>query len=63
MDLTRRVGIIQNNRFQSPKSVGNTALFGLFFTGYKLATSGRFFVAIVFCGHHIKLSGLFGYDQ
>ncbi len=33
---------------------------GLFFTGYKLATSRHFFVAIVFCGHHIKLSGYFG---
>ena len=32
----------------------------LFFTGYKLATSGRFFVAIVFCGYHVKLIGYFG---
>ena len=32
----------------------------LFFTGYKMATSGRFFVAIVFCGYHVKLIGYFG---
>ena len=32
----------------------------LFFTGYKLATSGRFSVAIIFCGYGIKLSGYFG---
>ena len=32
----------------------------LFFTGYKMATSTDFFVAIVFCGHHIKLIGYFG---
>ena len=32
----------------------------LFFTCFKLATSGRFFVAITFCGYNIKLSGYFG---
>ena len=31
-----------------------------FVTGYKLATSGCFFVAIVFCGYHVKLIGYFG---
>ena len=32
----------------------------LFFAGYKLATSGRFFVAIIFCSYGIELSGYFG---
>lgn len=32
----------------------------MFFTGYKMATSGHFFVAIIFCGYGIKLSGYFG---
>ena len=32
----------------------------LFFTGYKMATSAEFFVAIIFCRYGIKLSGYFG---
>ncbi len=32
----------------------------LFFTGYKMATSAKFFVAVIFFSHRIKLIGYFG---
>ena len=32
----------------------------LFFAGYKMATSAKFFVAIFLCNYSIKLSGYFG---
>lgn len=50
-----------NSVFESRKTLILQGCPGfLLFTGYKMATSGHFFVAIIVCGYGIKLSGYFG---
>ena len=68
LDIARLLafrGLMSGNKLNSVSESRKTLILQgfpgfLFFTGYKLATSGRFFVAIVFCGYHVKLIGYFG---